>query len=143
MAHVAGAWILFDAGAFTKVEISSRRSFWYGQCPENRSPENFAGGEWFLTMIRLTGKCWEMGRVTGKKHSHRKVSRSDDTGNRKELGLEWFPIIGESSTWLDHPFIEEEVRLAVFQLNKDKALCVDGFTIAMYKERWDVMKEAL
>ena len=59
-----------------KLEISSRRSFWYGQCRKNRSPENFAGGEWFLTMIRLTGKCWEMGRVTGKKHSHRKVSRS-------------------------------------------------------------------
>lgn len=57
-------------------------------------------------------------------------------------GLEWFPITGESSTWLDHPFIEEEVRLAVFQLNKDKALCLDGFTIAVYKERWDVMKEA-
>ena len=44
------------------------------------SPENFAGkfasGEWFLMTIRLTGKYWEMGKVTGKKHGHRKVSRS-------------------------------------------------------------------
>nr|CAN67115.1 hypothetical protein VITISV_026464 [Vitis vinifera] len=26
-----------------KLEISSRRSFWYGRCRKNRSPENFAG----------------------------------------------------------------------------------------------------
>ncbi|RVX00254.1 putative mitochondrial protein [Vitis vinifera] len=76
-----------------KLEISSRRSFWYGQCRKNRSPEssqenlpeNFAGGEWFLTMIRLTGKCWEMGRVTGKKHSHRKDSRSAFVQGRQIL----------------------------------------------------------
>ena len=63
-----------------KLEISSKRSFWYGRCRKNRSPEsspeNFAGGEWFLTTIRLTVKYWEMGKVTGKKHGHRKVSRS-------------------------------------------------------------------
>ena len=40
------------------------------------SPENFAGGECFLTTIRLTVKYWEMGKVTGMKHGHRKVSRS-------------------------------------------------------------------
>ena len=59
-----------------KLEISSRRSFWYGQCRKNRSPENFAGGEWVLTTFRLTGKYWEMGKVTGMKHGHREVSRS-------------------------------------------------------------------
>ncbi|RVX12229.1 hypothetical protein CK203_010725 [Vitis vinifera] len=61
-----------------KVEISSRRSFWYGRCRKNRSPENFAGGEWFLTTIRLTGKYWEMGKVTGKKHGDRKETRSPE-----------------------------------------------------------------
>ena len=40
------------------------------------SPENFAGGECFLTTIRLTGKYWEMGKVIGMKYGHRKVSRS-------------------------------------------------------------------
>ena len=67
-----------------KLEISSRRSFWYGRCRKNTSPEvgrksspeNFAGGECFLTTIQLTGKYWEMGKVTGMKHGHRKVSRS-------------------------------------------------------------------
>nr|CAN68465.1 hypothetical protein VITISV_029897 [Vitis vinifera] len=88
-----------------KVEISSRRSFWYGRCRKNRSPEsspesspeNFAGGEWFLATIRLTGKYWEMGKVTGKKHGDRKETRSPEgfpelmtRKNRKELGfLPW------------------------------------------------------
>ena len=36
----------------------------------------FAGDECFLTTIRLTGKYWEMGKVTGMKHGHRKVSGS-------------------------------------------------------------------
>ncbi|RVW61622.1 Protein FAR1-related sequence 3 [Vitis vinifera] len=62
------------------------RSFWYGRCRKNRSPEsspesspeNFAGGEWFLATIRLTGKYWEMGKVTGKKHGDRKETRSPE-----------------------------------------------------------------
>lgn len=48
-------------------------------------------------------------------------------------GLEWCPIDGESAAWFDCPFIEEEVRLAIFQLNKEKALDPDGLTIVMYK----------
>ncbi|RVW87824.1 hypothetical protein CK203_039736 [Vitis vinifera] len=36
----------------------------------------FAGGECFLTTIRLIGKYWEMGKVTGMKHGHRKVPRN-------------------------------------------------------------------
>ena len=76
-----------------KLEISSRRSFWYGGCRKKTSsessPEKFAGGECFLTTIRLTGKYWEMGKVTGMKHGHR-FPEVDDTGNRKELGfLPW------------------------------------------------------
>ena len=46
------------------------------RCRRKSSPEKFAGGECFLTTIRLTGKYWEMGKVTGMKHGHRKVSRS-------------------------------------------------------------------
>ncbi|RVW99862.1 Transposon TX1 uncharacterized 149 kDa protein [Vitis vinifera] len=40
-------------------------------------------------------------------------------------------------------FTEEEVRMAVFQLNKEKAPGPDGFTIAVYQECWDVIKEDL
>ena len=33
--------------------------------------------------------------------------------------------------------------MAVFQLNKEKAPGLDGFTIAVYQECWDVIKEDL
>ena len=35
-------------------------------------------------------------------------------------GIDWAPISEESAIWLDRPFSEEEVRMAVFQLNKEK-----------------------
>ncbi|RVW36361.1 Retrovirus-related Pol polyprotein from transposon RE2 [Vitis vinifera] len=72
-----------------KLEISSRRSSWCGRCRKKTSPEKFAGDECFLMTIRLTGKYWEMGKVTGMKHGHR-FPGVDDMGNRKELGfLPW------------------------------------------------------
>ncbi|RVW71406.1 Uridylate kinase [Vitis vinifera] len=58
-------------------------------------------------------------------------------------GLDWVPISRESAAWLDRPFIEEEVRLTVFQLNKEKAPGPDGFTIAVYQDCWNVIKENL
>ena len=53
------------------------------------------------------------------------------------------PISAQNVEWLDGPFLEEEVRYAVFQLNRDKALGPDGFTMALYQECWDVIKEDL
>ena len=51
------------------------------------SPEKFAGkvadGECFLMTIRLTGKFWEMGKVTGMKHGHR--PGIDDTGKLERI----------------------------------------------------------
>ena len=35
-------------------------------------------------------------------------------------GLDWFPISGESATWLDQSFSKKEVCFAVFQLNMEK-----------------------
>ena len=61
----------------------------------------------------------------------------------KPLGVSWSPIAREGADWLDHPFTKEEVRLVVFQLNKEKAPDLDGFTIAVYQECWDVIKEDL
>ena len=58
-------------------------------------------------------------------------------------GLDWIPISRESAIWLDKPFFEEEVRLAVFQLNKEKTFGPDGFTIAVYQDCWNVIKENL
>ena len=35
------------------------------------------------------------------------------------------------------------MRLAVFQLNKEKAPSPDGFSLALYQECWDEIKEDL
>ena len=48
-------------------------------------------------------------------------------------GLDWSPISTQSAEWLDRPFLEEEVRCAVFQLNREKAPGLDGFTMALYQ----------
>ena len=58
-------------------------------------------------------------------------------------GIDWVPISRESAIWLDRPFSEEEVQMAIFQLNKEKAPSPDGFTIVVYQECWDVIKEDL
>ena len=39
--------------------------------------------------------------------------------------------------------MKEEVHYGVFQLNRDKAPSTNGFTMALYQECWDVIKENL
>ena len=58
-------------------------------------------------------------------------------------GLDWSPISKESALRLDSPFTEEEISKAIFQLNRDKAPGPDGFTIAVFQDYWDVIKEDL
>ncbi|RVW70970.1 hypothetical protein CK203_050561 [Vitis vinifera] len=72
---------LFGAGSFTKVGDLLQALLLVWSVSEKYVAgkvrrKSFAGGEWFLTMIRLTRKYWEMGKVIGMKHGHRKVSRS-------------------------------------------------------------------
>ena len=58
-------------------------------------------------------------------------------------GINWSPISGESASRLDSPFSEEEIFTAIFQLDRDKAPGPDGFTIAVFQNFWDVIKEDL
>ncbi|RVW69397.1 LINE-1 retrotransposable element ORF2 protein [Vitis vinifera] len=58
-------------------------------------------------------------------------------------GLDWSPISEESALRLESPFTEEEISKAIFQLDRDKAPGPDGFTIAVFQECWDVIKEDL
>ena len=44
---------------------------------------------------------------------------------------------------MDSPFTEEEISKAIFQLNRDNASGPDGFTIAVFQDYWDVIKEDL
>ncbi|KAJ9707044.1 hypothetical protein PVL29_002161 [Vitis rotundifolia] len=58
-------------------------------------------------------------------------------------GLDWSPITEESASRLDSPFTEEEISKAIFQLDRDKAPRPNGFTIAVFQDCWDVVKEDL
>ena len=58
-------------------------------------------------------------------------------------GLDWSPIDGESASRLESPFTEEEIYKAIFQMDRDKAPGPDGFTIAVFQDCWDVIKEDL
>ncbi|RVX09485.1 Transposon TX1 uncharacterized 149 kDa protein [Vitis vinifera] len=58
-------------------------------------------------------------------------------------GLDWSPISGESASRLESPFSEEEISKAIFQLDRDKAPGLDGFTIVVFQDCWEVIKEDL
>ena len=57
-----------------KLQISSLRSWWCGRCwkisLEKKSPKKCWQWWGFLIMIWLTGKLWEMEKVTRMKHGH-------------------------------------------------------------------------
>ncbi|RVW49587.1 Transposon TX1 uncharacterized 149 kDa protein [Vitis vinifera] len=57
--------------------------------------------------------------------------------------LDWSPISGESASRLESPFTEEEIYKAIFQMDRDKAPGPDGFTIAVFQDCWEVIKEDL
>ena len=44
---------------------------------------------------------------------------------------------------MDSLFTEEDISKAIFQLDRDKTPMPDGFTIAMFQDCWDVIKEDL
>ena len=58
-------------------------------------------------------------------------------------GLDWSPISEESASRLDSPFTEKEIHKAISQLDRDKAPGPDVFTIAVFQDCWDVIKEDL
>ena len=58
-------------------------------------------------------------------------------------GLDWSPISEENASRLDSLFTEEKISKAIFQLDRDKALGPDEFTIAVFQDCWDVIMEDL
>ncbi|RVW26228.1 Transposon TX1 uncharacterized 149 kDa protein [Vitis vinifera] len=58
-------------------------------------------------------------------------------------GIDWSPISEESASRLDSPFSEVEIFNAIFRLDRDKASRPDGFTIAVFQDCWDVIKDDL
>ncbi|RVW43710.1 Transposon TX1 uncharacterized 149 kDa protein [Vitis vinifera] len=49
----------------------------------------------------------------------------------------------KSAFRLESPFTEEEIFKAIFQMDRDKAPGPDGFTIAVFQDCWEVIKEDL
>ena len=58
-------------------------------------------------------------------------------------GLDWPPISKENASRLDSPFTEEKISKVIFQLDRDKALGPNEFTIAVFQDCWDVIMEDL
>lgn len=42
--------------------------------------------------------------------------------------------------WIERPFEEAEVRIAVFYCGKDKSAGADGFTLFFFQSCWDIVK---
>ena len=55
-------------------------------------------------------------------------------------GLDWAAICRESKEFLEQPFSEEEVKVALFQCDGDKAPEPDGFSMAALQDGWEVIK---
>lgn len=62
----------------------------------------------------------------------------------------WRPLLDDlafdsissvKADWIERPFEEEEVSGVVWSLNKDKALGLDGFTLAFFQSYWEVVTE--
>ncbi|RVW70239.1 putative ribonuclease H protein [Vitis vinifera] len=58
-------------------------------------------------------------------------------------GLDWSPVSEESASRLDSLFTEEEISRVIFQLDRDEALGPYGFTITVFQDCCDVIKEDL
>ncbi|RVW70180.1 hypothetical protein CK203_057138 [Vitis vinifera] len=74
-----------------------------------------------------------------------KVSFGELNERKKNIlnGLANLDAIEQSASRLDSSFTEEEISKAIFQLDRDKAPGPDGFTIAIFQDCWDVVKEDL
>ena len=49
------------------------------------------------------------------------------------IGVDWEGISSFSSAWHERPFTEEEIKEAVFQCDRGKALGPDGFSMAVFQ----------
>lgn len=49
----------------------------------------------------------------------------------------------EMATWLERPFLLEEIKTAVFSTAPDKAPGPDGFSMAFFQHCWDILKDEL
>ena len=58
-------------------------------------------------------------------------------------GLDWDPIESTKAAWLERPFEEEEVKKAIWTMDKEKAPGPDGFNMVFFQACWSFLKEDL
>lgn len=58
-------------------------------------------------------------------------------------GLNWDHISIDQVAWLEGNFEEEEIDRAILDMDGEKALGLDGFTIVFFKNCWEVVKDEL
>ncbi|WKA03651.1 hypothetical protein VitviT2T_021750 [Vitis vinifera] len=76
-------------------------------------------------------------------HYFKKLYLSHPGESWRVEGIDWSPISEKSASKLDSPFFEVEIYNAIFQLDRNKAPGPDGFTIAVFQDCWDVIKDDL
>jgi hypothetical protein len=55
-------------------------------------------------------------------------------------GISFDSILEYEASWLERAFEEEEVRKVVSAMVRDKAPDPDGFSMAFFRECWDVLR---
>ncbi|RVW55480.1 LINE-1 reverse transcriptase-like [Vitis vinifera] len=69
---------------------------------------------------------------------------SEDMGWKADIGgLRLDRISQQEAETLERPFTEEEIYVALMEMNGDKAPGPDGFTMAFWQSCWDFIKEEI
>lgn len=58
-------------------------------------------------------------------------------------GLEWDGLLSDKVVWLERYFEEDEIHSFIMDMDNVNASGLDGFTIAFFKNCWDVIKNQL
>ncbi|RVW29518.1 Transposon TX1 uncharacterized 149 kDa protein [Vitis vinifera] len=69
---------------------------------------------------------------------------SEDTGWKADIGrLQFDQISQQEAEDLERLFTEDEIHAALMEMNGDKALGLDDFTMAFWQSCWDFVKEEI
>lgn len=86
---------------------------------------------------------WENQIVNGIYDFYSKLYSKEEMTRSRIEGLEWGPIDQTVVAWLEKPFDEMEIRKAVFDYERDKAPGLNGFSMAVFQDCWEVVKQDL
>ena len=69
---------------------------------------------------------------------------SEDMGWKADIGgLQLDQISQQEAETLERPFSEDEIYVALMEMNGDKAPGPDGFTMAFWQSCWEFIKEEI